>query len=250
MMPNQLLLLHRDQVSLVCLALFTFLFAIYNAMVRRGYCFPLRPMQAFEQIQRLASQSIESGEPLHVSLGVGSFETAMAETLAGLTLFEYASQQAGHVDQIAAATAGNPVAWLLAGNIAARNAPQGEIDKTTVMFYGPHPLAYAAGTSLEERLHQRTAYVLLGPFSYEGLWLAEALPRQVPMIGGTSDPSSFALMQASIELPFGGENTFSAGAYLHRRQHLGSLATQDAMRFLVALVMVVGTIFLSYMQGG
>lgn len=247
---EQMLLLHRDRIGIVCLGLFAGLFALYHGMVRTGYRFPLRPLQAFEQIRSLVSQSLESGQPFHVALGCGSWDTSMAEMLAGLTLFDYTSQRAGNVEQPAAASAGNPVAWLLAETIAERNGARGEPSCPAVTFYGPNPFAYAAGTSLEERLHQRTAHALLGPFGQEGLWLAEALPRQTPTIGGTSDPFSFALMHASIDFPFGGETTFSAGAYLHRLQHLGSLAAQDAMRLLVALAMIAGVILTSLGWGG
>jgi len=60
-------------------------------------------------------------------------------------------------------------------------------------------------------------------------------------LGGTAAPSAMALMQTTLDESVIGEEVFAAGAYLHRPTHLGSLATQDAMR-IVAILAIITTV--------
>lgn len=255
------LLLIAGHAPLAALVVFCLLFTLFNLQARRGRPFPLRRIAAYERLGSLAVQSIETGQPIHVGLGSGAWAQAAPDLVAGLTALDYISKRAAAatVDASASersflATAGNPVALLLAMNLLPSDsrggAPMRVLDDS-LGFYGPDPMAFVGGAAAEGRASAYAGHLLLGRFGSEGLWLAEALhPAKAPILGGASDPAAAALMQLSVDEPIIGEDLYAAGAYLHRPQHLGSLAAQDWMRFLLAAALIVGALVASLGWGG
>lgn len=247
------LLLAPDHAPLVALLVFALLFTLFNVKARRGRPFPLRPIAAYERIKSLTVQSIETGQPIHVGVGSGAWAQAAPELVAGLTALDYVGQRAADAasaaarEQMLLATTGNPVALLLAMNLLPSSHTQERAlwrsQGDLVGFSGPDPLAYVGGAASEGRRSAYAGHLLLGQFGSEGLWLAEALqPASAPILGGASDPAAAALIQLSVERPIIGEDLYAVGAYLHRRQHLGSLAAQDWMRFLLAVALIAGAL--------
>ena len=93
-------------------------------------------------------------------------------------------------------------------------------------------------------LKRRT--LLLGRFGVEGLWLSEAeAGAEQARLGGTAQPDAAALLTTSLDDAVHGEEVFAAGAYLHRPSHLGSLATEDALRVLVVVAILGGVVLAS-----
>ena len=63
--------------------------------VRTGKGPTLRSIPGFTAVRGLASQSMETGQPLHMSVGVqGIANQSTAQTVAGLTTLEYLARQA------------------------------------------------------------------------------------------------------------------------------------------------------------
>ncbi len=245
-------LAHVPEAALATLACFAILFTLFTLWARRGRPFPLRPIPAYERLQRLCMESVETGAPLHVTLGSGDWGQATPRLVAGLNALDYVSRQAAassaaHGAQSLCVTVGNPVGLLLAMNLVqARGAFGGDLH-----LYGPESLAYAGGAAAEGEQAPRTAHLMLGRFGEEGLWLAEALHYgDAPVLGGTCDPTVAGLIQLSADYPVTGEDLFAAGAYLGRRLHLGSLAAQDWARFLVAITLIGGAILATLRIGG
>jgi hypothetical protein len=133
-----------------------------------------------------------------------------------------------------------------------------------VQFYGPAPLAYAAGIALDSASMARTATLIAGPFETEGLWLGkETSVPGAPAVVAAGDPAGAALVWVSGDadmdsrapeltpdplLP--GEDLYAAGAYLHRPATLGSLLAEDWARLLIIAVILIAVLLTSLGYGG
>jgi hypothetical protein len=91
--------------------------------------------------------------------------------------------------------------------------------------------------------------VMIGKFGDEYLLMGETAARRgVAHIGGTSDPNTLPFVYATADEILLGEEIYAAGAYLQKRPALlASLAAQDTMRWLVALV-ILGSILLASLR--
>jgi len=240
-----------DVAGLAALALFALLLAVFTRRARKGHRFPLRPIAAYERIRELVSQSLESGQPIHVGLGSGRIGSeATPETLMGMTVFDYVAGHAAAYNQPILGTAGEGTVLLAAQGVLQRARQKaGFSDRyrgDEVSFSGPGPMAYAAGATDAVTRDQHLASILLGRFGNEGLWIAESLQGLgVVQLGGTAAPDAVALMHTALDESVLGEEVFAAGAYLHRPSHLGSLAAQDAIRIAATLAIIAAVVAVS-----
>jgi hypothetical protein len=240
-----------DVAALAVLLIFVPLFVVFTARAKSGRRFPLRPIPAYTRMQHLVSHATESGQPIHVGMGSGQIGSeATPEALMATTVFDYIARHAAVASQTVLGTTGDATILSTAQGIL-REAHQeaGFLDAyagTELNFSGPDPLAYAIGAQQSLGHKQHLASVLLGHFGAEGLWLAESTARQdMLQLGGTSDPAAATLLKASLDETVIGEEVYAAGAYLHRPSHLGSLATQDIVRLVLMLSVIVGVVMTS-----
>jgi hypothetical protein len=179
---------------------------------------------------------------------LGTEETAQASI--GLAVFDYVARQAAAANQPIQATTADAPTLSAAHGVIQRAAWDvgfpGAYAADALAYYGPDRFAYAAGAvgALQRRRH--LGNVMLGRFEGEALLLSE-MPSGPPMarIGGTADPSAAALMSLSLDHSVVGEELFAAGAYLHLKSHLGSVAAQDLMRIVVVVSIVAGVVMSS-----
>jgi len=240
-----------DIAALAILLIFVPLLIVFTLRARRGHTFALRRITAYERMQELVHQAAESGQPIHVGMGSGQVGAeSTAEAAMSLTVFDYVASHAAAYNQAITGTMGDGTILAAAQGVlqqARREAgfPERYVG-SELRFSGPEPLAYVAGAAraIKEKTH--LASLLFGRFGVEGLWLGEALSDQgLPQLGGASDPSAQALMQPALDEAVIGEEIYAAGAYLHRPSHLGSLATQDVMRIVIILAIIVGVVMTS-----
>jgi hypothetical protein len=168
----------------------------------------------------------------------------------GLATFEYVARHAAAVNQRVLGTTAEPTILAAAQGILLGARQEAGFPESyrphDVTFYGPDTLAYAAGAAAALEGPGYLGSILLGRFGSEGLWLAESVGGQgIPQVGGTSDLTGMALMQPALDETVIGEEVYAAGAYLHRPSHLGSLATEDIMRIVTILVIIVGVVLAS-----
>jgi len=237
-----------DVAALAILLIFILPFIVFTVRAKSGRRFPLRPIRAYERLQSLVSQATESGRPIHVGLGSGQAgDVATPETVMGLTVFDFVARHAAASNQPILGTAGEATVLAAAQGVlqnARREA--GFPERYTgreLNFYGPDPFGYAAGSLAAFERREHLASVLIGRFGAEGLWIAESSrDPEMTQLGGTSSPHAMALMGTALDETVIGEEIYAAGAYLHRPSHLGSLATQDVVRVVVILVILVGVV--------
>ncbi len=107
---------------------------------------------------------------------------------------------------------------------------------------GITPFSYAAGAMLAAADHQLEANLLAGHFGPEAALIADAADRsaQLTIAGSDSLPAQATLLAAADEVLIG-EELFAGGAYLQANPaHQASLAAQDALRWLIILLILAG----------
>ncbi|HDN81024.1 MAG: hypothetical protein DRI61_14425 [Chloroflexi bacterium] len=210
---------------------------------------PLRPLRALESLRRALNRAIESGKPVHVSIGTGSIgERDTAESMAGLAVLGYVEEQGSYYRTPVLSTFATP-STLVAAYDARRKATEagGTPPPGRIYFLAPQKIAYAAGASEVIKDEEAQVNVMIGSFGYEYLLLGEMTEhRGIEHIGGTTDPRVLPFVYASSENYLLGEEIFAANAYLSSNPGaLASLLAQDRMRTLLAVLIVVGMILKS-----
>jgi hypothetical protein len=219
----------------------------FTLRLHAGRSLPLRPIRAFGQLKELVGRSAETGRPLHMSLGTGGIIDAnTAESLAGIILMQHVAGDAVSSGASLTATVSDPTLLPLAQEVG-RHAWDARLHRyparsPDVRFIAPEPIAYSAGV-MDILLGEDVAgNVMVGKFRDEYLLMGETgVHARVPQIVGGIDPQALPFIYATANEMLIGEEIFASGAYLSSRSsHVASLRTQDWLRIVVAVAIVVG----------
>lgn len=237
------------EVALVLLLVLLPILFFLTSKVRAGKAGELRPLRGLEDLPASVGRSAETGQPLHVSVGVGGLGGSnTAETWAGLTVLAKLADHAAACDTPLVVTVSDPTALPLAQDMLRRayvrhGNPEG-YDPTQVRFVAPDPMAYAAGVcGLLER-ESLTSNIMIGTFGDEYLLMGEAGVRLgMHQVAGTSDPRTLPFMYATADEALVGEEIFAGGAYTSRLPvQIGSLLTQDWARWAVIGAILIAAV--------
>jgi hypothetical protein len=238
-------------VALTALLLFLLIFFF----ARRRAQFSMRPIPGYTALKNLLAQSIETHQPIHLSLGIaGIGDRFTADTTAALQTLDYLADGGARGGVPPLVTCAHPTALPVALDILQRAAErQGyalEFDPTRARWIAPDPslyasgqndaFAYAAGTMRLLNQQPLIANVMIGNFGDEFLLMGElGAQKNLTQIGGTSATRVLPFFQTTMTHTLIGEEIYAAGAYLSNRPaHVASLAAQDFARWLI----VAGTI--------
>ncbi len=239
-----------EEIGLVLLLLMLPVLFFLLSRVRTGRTGRLRPLPGLEELPRLVGRSAETGQPLHVSVGVaGVGGSATAETWAGLTVLRQLADLAANCDTPLLVTVSDPTVLPIAQDLLSRayvlsGNPEG-YDPTQVQLIAPEPMAYAAGVSGLLERESLTGNVMIGSFGDEYLLIGETGARRgVRQIVGTADPRTLPLVYASADETLIGEEMFAGGAYTSRLPiQIASLLAEDWARWAVtAGILVVAAV--------
>jgi len=237
---------NETQLALL-LFLVAFLPVLYlsGRRVQKGDFPDLRSIPAFDTLQGVTARAIETGRAVHISLGLGGVTgDTTADSLAGLSALEYLADQSAAAGAPPIVTLADPTLLPLAQDTIRRpyGADQEEAARATrhVRWIAPEPAAYAAGVMGVLGIEVVDDNVMIGEFGDEYLLMAEAAHRrQITHIGGATDPNVIPFVFATADQALMGEELYAAGAYLkHKPWHIGSLLTQDFMRWIIVIVIV------------
>jgi len=236
-------------LATVLLLVFVAVLLLFVGRVRAGHRPNLRRIQAFDALKGLTGRSVETGRPLHLSLGIGGItDKTTADSLAGLSVLDHLSQQAAVTGAHPLVTMADPALMLFAQNrmraAQGDNAQGAEDAARHVRWIAPQPAAYAAGVMSLFSVDDVESNVMVGKFGDEYLLMGEAATQQdISHIGGTSDPNTLPFVYTSAQETLLGEEIYAAGAYLQKSPaHIGSLLAQDTMRWVVAIAIGVGVL--------
>lgn len=221
----------------------------FHRMASKLSAYPLREITAFTRLKSAVGSAVEAGTRIHLSLGSGGLiGEQSAPALVGLSVLRRIASDASLSDNPPLATSGDGALMVLSQD-AQRSAylelgAEGRYDPTFGRLTGLTPFAYAAGTLPVIFDEQVSANVLLGHFGPELALIADAAERSgSPVVAGTSDVSSQAVLYAAVHEPLIGEEVFAGGAYLQvDGAHEASLRAQDILRWLVVALILAGSV--------
>lgn len=241
-----------DLASLLALALLILflVFLFFYAVIGQRWPAILRPLRGFEALGTAIERAVEGGERVHLSLGTGpvnGMESAAA--LAGLSVLGRVAAATAMSDRPGVATAGDGAMAILAqdtlASAYARAAARDRYRPTSGRMLGPTAFSYLAGLPTLLATEGVSVHMLLGSFGVEGALAADLGDRhQAFVLAGTDDVQTQALLYTTAQHPLIGEEVFAGGAYLNIGPlHRASLRAQDALRMLLALLIVLGTAY-------
>jgi hypothetical protein len=239
-----------EEIGVALLLLMLPVLFFLASRVRAGKAGEVRPLSGLEELPGAVGRSAETGQPLHVSLGVaGVGGSATAETWAGLTVLTQLADEAAACDTPFIVTVADATVLPIAQDILRRaytrhGNPEG-YDATQVRFIAPNPMAYAAGVmGLLER-ERLTANVMFGSFGDEFLLMGETGARRgLRQVVGAADPQALPFVYASADETLIGEEMFAGGAYTQRLPiQVGSLLAEDWARWAVAVAIILVAVF-------
>lgn len=209
----------------------------------------LRPIDAYERLNRAVGLAVENGTRLHISLGRGNLFTARGgSALAGLAMLRRLAERTSASDRPPIVTSGDASLAILSqdtlhsGYRAAGAEEQYRF--STGRLTGLTPFSYAAGTMSVEHDENVSANVVIGDLGAESALIAEASDREnSSLIAASDDLSAQAIFYASAQEPLIGEELFAAGAYIGAgAAHEASLQVQDILRWLIILAILAGSL--------
>lgn len=234
-------------LALILLLTFLFLLLLFFHRVNAGHIPHLRRIHGFDLIKSFGSRTIETGRPLHISLGLGStINATTADSLAGLSTLKHMARQAAVTGVSPIVSMADPTVMLFAQNsLRAAHGEDAYGAKNAlrhVRWIAPQPAAYAAGVMSLLNMDKAGANVMVGQFGDEYLLMGEAAVREdIAHVGGTSNPNTLPYIYVSAQETLLGEEIFAAGAYLQQQPaFVGSLLAQDTIRWLLAALMLGG----------
>lgn len=246
---EQVLSFVNDYLSLgfILLCLGLILFHIFRG--RNKPEMSLRDIPAFRHFRREVDLAVEAGKRLHISLGSGSIQDLQGgASLIGLTILDRCARAASNSDRPPVATCGDGVVNILSQDTLQSTyrslGTEERFEPTNARLTGLTPMAYAAGAMPTIHDELINANVFAGHFGTEIALLTEASERSQSLsVAGTDNLSAQAVLYAASDEPLLGEELYAAGAYLGAGPaHSASLQAQDALRWILVAVIVVGAV--------
>jgi len=237
-----------ELIGLVLLLLILPILLFLTFRVQAGKGGELRSIPGMEGLPELVGRSAETGQSLHVSVGVAGLGGGMtADTWAGLTLLSQMADEAAACDTPLIVTVADATVLPLAQDIVRRayvrnGNPEG-YDPTQVQLIAPNAMAYASGVAGILERESLTANVMVGQFGDEYLLMGETGARRgIRQIVGTADPSTLPFVYASADETLIGEEIYAGGAYTSKKPiQIASLLAEDWLRWLVVAGILVAT---------
>lgn len=219
------------------------------ALLRNRWRVVLRPLKGYDRLGQAIEQAVEAGDRVHLSLGTGGLVgMESAPALAGLAVLARIASLTAMSDKPAIVTSSNGAFMLLAQDtLRTTYRRMGELPRFELnsgRMLGPTPYTYSAAIPDLLDTEQVSVHVLHGSFGPEAA-LASVFGERAGafVLAGTDDVQAQALMVATAEEVLIGEEVFAGSAYLDNAPfHRSSLQAQDALRFALIILIVLGAI--------
>lgn len=236
-------------VGLAFLLLFVVFMLVFAFLTRKRPAYNLREIPVFRRLGHAIGLAVEAGTRLHLTLGNGNLSgTQGASAVIGLTILERIARTASISDRPPIATSGDGSLGVLSQDVlynAFRSIGASNLYKPAGgQVSGLTPFSYAAGTLPAIFDEHISTTILSGHFGSEVALITDASDRTGALtLAGTEDLPAQAVLYAAAQEPLIGEELFAAGAYLNAGPlHTASLRTQDVLRWVLILAILLGSI--------
>ncbi|MCP4358654.1 MAG: hypothetical protein GY796_11605 [Chloroflexi bacterium] len=239
-------------IGIIILAL-----VLLQRLTDKGRIISMRPLPALAGIRGQLGRAIESGRPLHMTMGRGSLiSQANPTSVASWQLLDHLTKDGCANGAPPMITVGEgtllPVAQDSLRHAYRTAGRNGEFNPAEAQFIATNTDAfiYAGGAAAFLQQANVTGNIAIGRFGEELALIVEAANhRQVEQIIGSDDPTAVALATAFTENVLIGEEMLAVGAYLDQNpSRLASLQVQDTLRWIIVsaiLLLAIIKVFLS-----
>ncbi len=241
----------RDFAGLVVVFLAAVIMFLYSLppRTRTHSQFALRSIPGLQRLRRALGLAVEAGTRLHISLGKSNgISTTNAASLVALSTLERVAQMSSISDRPPVATSGDGALSILSQDTLRAAYRLGnaldQYDAHRGRLVGVTPFSYIAGALPVIHNEHVSTNILIGNIGPEAALLAEASDRERAFaIAATDSLPGQAVLYAAAEEPLIGEELYALPAYLQAGPfHRASLRTQDVLRWVLILLIVVGAI--------
>ncbi|MDZ4159912.1 MAG: DUF6754 domain-containing protein, partial [Anaerolineaceae bacterium] len=209
----------------------------------------LRFIPAIDRLGKAISLAVEKGERIHISLGKASIlDPACASALSGLNALARLAQISLGTDRPMVATSGEGALAILSQDTL-RNAHHDasaldQYDPDCGRLSGATRFAYITGALSVIQSERVAVNIMIGNFSPEAALLCDAADNAHAFTLAASDSlEAQSVLYAVAEAPLIGEELFALPAYLKAGAvYQSSLLAQDGLRWVLVVVMVVGSL--------
>jgi hypothetical protein len=241
-----------DLVLLVLPALALIFSWWHHTRASRGMLPSFRQLPGIVAFTRRMDEVVETGRPVHVATG-GSESGAIGPTaasLASLVIAQRIGEEVTRRGGTVITTVGDITA-LAAARGSLRQAYRGtglagDYRSSNVQLVAHQsPIAYAAGVTRRYDTEPIDSSVVVGDYGAEALLIGEeGAARHVPQLSGATSLSALPALTLSTGATLVGEELFAAEAYLTSSTlPQARLLTQDALRRVVVLLLVIGVLY-------
>ena len=213
----------------------------------------LRRLRGYEDLGLALERAVEAGERVHLSLGTGSLiGVESAPAFAGLTVLAQIAASTAMSDKPVIVTTGDGAMAILAQDTLqaaySKVGAEASYHPISSRMLGPTPFSYAAGVPSMLSDEEVSVHILSGSFGSEGGLTADFGRRnQAFVLAGTDDVQTQALFYGTADHPLIGEELFAGGAYLGVGEiHKASLRTQDIVRIVIIVIILIGTLLKTF----
>jgi hypothetical protein len=221
-------------------------------MAQRGRKFYIRRIAGLNAIDEAVGRATEMGRPILMVPGIGDIGVIVMQAL---SIFSYITKTAAQFgNRILLPTGGSqgPAIYTVADEVIRESyASVGRaeaFDPDSVRFISDRQFAFAAGVAGMIYREKVAASFLFGEFYAEALIFAEAGQMVGAIqVAGTTQTTQIPFLIASCDYTIIGDEYYAASAYISREPTLlGSLAGQDIAKATIWLLVLAGTIGLSF----
>jgi len=241
-------------IILGTVAVLAVLLFLLTRSVQVGRQVALRPLPALDGLKGQLGRSIESGSPLHVTLGeAGLVNQAAPTSIAALHILDRLAIDGCANSTPPLVTVGEatllPIAQDSLRHAFQEAGRRGEFAPEQARFIASEttPFIYAGGAASLLQQDRVTGNIAVGRFGPELTLIAEAAnSRRLEQLLGTDDPTALAVATAFSPNVLVGEELLAAGAYLSNDAgRLATLQLQDIIRWVIA----GGIVLLALVEG-
>lgn len=225
---------------------------VANAVVRRREKPPMRPIDAYTRLPQVTAQSIESGRPLHLSLGsatVGDDTTLLA--IVGAEFLYYLTREVAIGDTSPIITVSDGAAVPLGMDVLRRAYNDEQRPENFKAFntrwypQGSRSLAFATAIMALAGDDRTGLNVLTGSHGIEmALMLDPSNRRNLPSIAVSNQLEGQAIAYAMSDYPLIGEEIFAASGYVSDKLKWAKRnLVIDLLRWLLAITIIALLIY-------
>jgi len=226
-------------------------FYVYVYWAERGKTFKIRKIPALEAVSEVIGRAVEQGRPVHfTSGGTGSLSDALApQLLAGVGVLSHISKTCAELDAKLVVSEVHPdLLPLVVSTIETSYQIYGRDVPEDTVTYIPRGRTYTIGAAALIQREKVAANFMIGPFTHEAVFLAEAGSEAGAMqIAGTARVNQMPFFATVCDYILIAEDIYAAGAYIQGTPKvLGTIVGEDPFKILMFCLLIIGVILATF----